>query len=107
MTNNVIKFPSRKIEAEPSIHTESLEFAYELIDELHDRLHDETGDCIFTDDEYTAITIFLAEVISAMYLMGHGLDHPIQEIASELFGDVDIDDEMDYNEFNDKIDEET
>jgi hypothetical protein len=39
--------------------------------------------------------------------MGHGLDHPIQEIASELFGDVDIDDEMDYNEFNDKIDEET
>jgi hypothetical protein len=114
--NNVIKFPKRKPETieipeDLALHKYSLEFAYEVIDNIHDTFHEETGDCIFVDDDYTAMVLFLAETISGMYLMSQGVDHPMQEIATDLFGDVEIDvdipSEMDYDvSNNDETDEE-
>lgn len=102
MNNNVIKFPNKRVETveisdEESINKKSLEFAYEMIDYIHDGIHEETGDCIFTDDEYMPIVICMAEVISAAYLMSQGHDHPFQEIAHDLFSDVDISEEMEYD----------
>ena len=113
MTDNVIKFPNKleeKVEVitdELDLHRQSLSFAYEAIDNIHDMLHEETGDCIYTDDDYTSITIFIAEVISGMFLMSHGVEHPMQEIADDLFNDVDISDEMDYSESNDETNKDT
>ncbi len=113
MTDNVIKFPNKPTENvevvtdELDLHRQSLSFAYEAIDNIHDMLHEETGDCIYTDDDYTAITIFLAEVISGMFLMSHGIEHPMQEIANDLFDDVDTDDEVGYNESNDETNKDT
>lgn len=103
MTNNVIKFPKKRtetIEIEDAnvLNRKALDFAYEMLDYIHDRVHEKTGDCIFTDDEYTPIVICTAEVISAMYLQSQGVGHSFQEIAQELFGDVDIDVEFDYSE---------
>jgi len=105
MPNNVIKFPAKRavtVELPPEEVTvqESLEFAYEIADVIHDALHERTGDCIFTDDDYTPLVICVTEVISAMYLMSHGHAHPFHEIAQELFGGVDIDAEMEYDETN-------
>ena len=103
MSNNVIKFPAKKaetveIEDENTLNKRALEFAYEMIDYIHDGFHEETGDCIFTDDEYVPMVIYMVEVIAATHMLSQGHDHPFQEIAQDLFGDVDIDAEMDYNE---------
>ena len=103
MNNNVIKFPNKKtetieIEDEQTLNKRALDFAYEMIDYVHDGIHEETGDCIFTDDEYIPMVICMAEVIAATYMLSQGHDHPFQEIANDLFGDVDIDSNMDYNE---------
>jgi hypothetical protein len=106
-TDNVIKFRPRKtetveIQEEQDSNREALEFAYEVLDILHDMLHEQTGDCIYTDRDYSALTICVAEVIAAVYLTSQGIEHPFQEIANDFFGnvDVDIDSEMDYNESN-------
>ena len=114
MSNNIIKFPAKKaetvdIQGELTLNKRALEFAYEMIDYIHDGIHEETGDCIFTDDEYMSIVICMAEVISAAYLLSQGHDHPFQEIAHDLFSDVDIPDEMEYDEatnINEAPDEE-
>jgi hypothetical protein len=114
MTNNVIKFPQKKsetvdIEDVDDIHKYSLEFAYSVIDDIHDVFHEETGDCIFVDDDYTSLVILLAEVLSGMYLLSQGIDHPTQEIADDLFAHVkeEIDNSTDtsYTE-SDKPDNE-
>jgi hypothetical protein len=121
--NNVIKFPTTDKEKEQilgkniefvnaddepeNIQKESLVFAYEVIDELHDMLHSETGDCIFTDNEYMPLVIFAAEVISAIYLLSHGIDeHPMMDIANDLFGDIDIDNSEDFVYTDDENDDE-
>jgi hypothetical protein len=116
--NNVIKFPLSneekkemfgrnvefvQVDDAESIEKESLVFAYDVIDHLHDMLHEETGDCIFTDDSYMTLTIFAAEVISTIYLMAHGVDdQPIQQIADDLFGNIDVDNlsDLDYTDQN-------
>lgn len=104
MSSNVIKFPNNKktetieIEDERVLSKRALEFAYEMIDYVHDGIHEETGDCIFTDDEYVPMVICMAEVIASIYMLSRGHDHPFQEIANNLFGDVDIDSDMGYNE---------
>lgn len=74
MANNIIKFPSKKtetveIEDDHTLNKKALEFAYEMIDYVHDGIHEETGDCIFTDDDYVPMVICMAEVISATYLL--------------------------------------
>lgn len=111
MTDNVIKFPAKKIETveiedEHTLNKKALEFAYEMIDYIHDGIHEETGDCIFTDDEYMPMVIYMAEVIASTYMLSQGHDHPFQEIAQELFGDVDIDAEMDYDKTSNESDED-
>jgi len=106
MTNNVIQFQSRKIEtveindaAETEI--DANDFANEIVEVIHDMLHDKTGDCIFTDEDYKSITICIGEVITALYMLSQGHDHPFIEIANEIFGDeVDISEEEGYNSEN-------
>lgn len=105
MTNNVIAFQPKKeepieIKDKSSVEEDANDFAYELIEIIHGALHDRTGECIFTDEEYKPITICLGEVISAMYMLSQGYDdHPFQEISKEIFGDeVDIDEEDEYND---------
>lgn len=105
MTSNVITFPSRNEEAIEIVEIkneiiageEANEFANEIIEIIHNALHDKTGECIFTDEDYKAITICLGEVIAGLYMLSQGHNHPFQEIASEIFGDeVDIPDEEGY-----------
>jgi hypothetical protein len=112
MTDNVVKFPDKNTETvdileEKDLHTRSLDFAYNIIHQLHDDLHEETGDCVFTDEEYNPLVFLLAETLSAIYFMSNGADHVMQEIAEDLFGDVmvDNDDEMGYSEPNDDNEE--
>lgn len=115
MTSNVIKFPSKQTTETNTetmkIDQESLDFAYEFADILHHAIHEKSGTCIFTDELYIELGICLTEVISAIYLLSKGQEHPFQEIAKDLFGDdsifVDIDTEIDYNETSEDIDEET
>lgn len=111
MKNNVIEFPARKtetveIEDSRTLNKKAMEFAYEMIDYVHDGIHEETGDCIFTDDEYIPIVICMAEVISAAYMLSQGHDHPFQEIAQDLFGNIDIEVEVDYNGILNELDED-
>jgi hypothetical protein len=108
---NVIKFPNKRVETvdiedENTLNKKALEFAYEMIDYIHDGIHEETGDCIFTDDEYMPMVICMAEVIASTYMLSQGHEHPFQEIAQDLFGDIDIDAEMDYDETSNESDED-
>jgi hypothetical protein len=102
MTSNVIAFPQKEetVEIRDRISTEedADSFANEIVEIIHNALHDRTGECIFTDDEYTPITICIGEVITALYMLSQGFDdHPFQQIATEIFGDeVDISDEEGY-----------
>jgi hypothetical protein len=109
VTDNIIKFPNKPTEEvkvitdEIELQKQSLSFAYEVIDNIHDMLHEETGSCIYTDEEFMPITIFAAEVISAMWLMTQGVnEHPMQDIANDLFGDIDVDNsqDLDYDDYN-------
>jgi len=112
--DNVIKFQPREntvktveISSEEKLNAKSLEFSYDVLDIIHDMIHEQTGDCIFTDDDYKSITICTAEVVSAIYLMSQGLDHPFHEISKTLFNDVDIDNKVDYDIPNVNDDEDT
>jgi len=105
MTNNVITFPSRKEETVETIEfkdemaseEEANDFANEIIEIIHAALYEKTGECMFTDEDYTPITICLSEVIAGLYMLSQGHDHPFLEIASEIFGDeVDIPDDDGY-----------
>lgn len=96
MTSNVITFPDRKVEtveikSEIVAGEEANDFANEIIEIIHNALHEKTGECIFTDEDYKPITICLGEVIAGLYMLSQGHNHPFQEIATEIFGDeVDI-----------------
>ena len=109
MKNNVIPFPRPKeevieIKDRMTVEEDANEFASEIIEIIHNALHDKTGDCIFTDDEFMPIALCLEEVISAMYLLSQGYDdHPFQDIAKDIFG-VDIEDEEGY--IGDNVDNE-
>jgi hypothetical protein len=106
MTNNVIQFQSRKVETieikdATEVEIDANDFANEIVEMVHDVLHERTGECMFTDDEYTSITICISEVITALYMKSQGHGHPFLEIAEEIFGeDVDIADEMSYTDVN-------
>jgi hypothetical protein len=95
--SNVIEFPSSKeetikIKNRMAVEEESEHFSLEVMEVIHDLMHDRTGECIFTDEEYRPIRIFLSEVISAMYLKSQGHDdHPMIEISNEIFGDDQLD----------------
>ncbi len=104
MTSNVIAFPKREGETINTIdrlqvESDADEFAYELMETIHDVFHQKTGECIFTDEDYAPISIYLSEVISAMYMLSQGHDdHPMQEIAKDVFGnDLDIAEKNDYD----------
>jgi hypothetical protein len=111
MTDNIIKFPSKKmetvtIEDEVTLGDDSIEFAYAIIDEVHDLIHESSGECIFTDDEYKPLVLCITESLAALYLMSHGVEHPFQELAQEIFGDdIDISSGVDYNDPIDDIDD--
>ena len=108
MVDNIVKFPTKletTVEVTDGCHDDSVDFAYTVIEELHDMMHNETGDCIFTDEDYHPLNSMMAEVVSAIYLMSQGINHPMQEIAINLLENVDITDKADYNE-NNEIDNE-
>ena len=103
MKNNVIAFPKPKeevieIKDRMAVEEDANEFASEIIEIIHNALHEKTGDCIFTDDDFGPISFCLDEVICAMYMLSQGYDdHPFQEIAKDIFGDdVDIPTEESY-----------
>ena len=102
MKNNVIAFPQRNeeivdIKSAEEVEIDANDFANEIVNFIHDELHEKTGECIFTDEEYRSITICVGEVITALYMQSQGHDHPFLEIADEIFGeDVDIADEDSY-----------
>ena len=108
MTDNVIKFPRRKEETVKVVDTMTLEetgnrIAGDLMNVVHDFFHDETGECIYTDEEYLPLVICLGEVLTAMYMFSQGDDsHPFYEIANDIFGDSSVDksDELDYTGAN-------
>jgi hypothetical protein len=97
MTTNVITFPSRKeetveIESTMAIEEAGNDFAYEVMEHIHDILHDQTGECLFTDDQYKPLAICLGEVLTALYMFSQGNEtHPFYEIAQEIFGDEALD----------------
>jgi hypothetical protein len=97
--NKVINFPSKKIEdlkilEEEDIQNSAYEFASNILDYIHDGIHEETGECIYSDDGYIPLGIYITEVLSSIYLMSQGVDHPFQEIAEEVFG-ADSDNSID------------
>ena len=111
--NNVIKFPSMKDEVETIMikdeldhHKDSFELVDPVIEYLHDMLHEQTGDCMFEDDDYRALKILISEAVSAIYLLSQGVEHPLQEIAEDLFNDLDIEENIDYDESNEIDDKE-
>lgn len=101
MTSNVITFPQRmetiEVKNEIIAGEEANDFANQIIEIIHNALHDQTGECMFTDPEYKPMTICIGEVISALYMLSQGHNHPFLEIANEIFGDeVDIPEEEGY-----------
>lgn len=104
MTSNVITFPPRKeetVEIEDDLILEEVgnDFANEIIEHIHEVLHDKTGECLLTDEQYRPLIICLGEVLTALYMFSQGNEtHPFNEIAQEIFGDsaVDIPEELEY-----------
>lgn len=112
MTDNVIKFPFKTdvetitIEDEGSTYLDAYEFFSNIIDLIHDGLHENTGDCIFTDEEFHPLVNMLGENLIAMYLLSQGIDHPLQDVAKDFFETVDISENVDYNDTKDDIDKD-
>jgi len=108
MKDNVIKFPGRNDETKVIISDMDLEeagndFAYEVMEQIHDILHEKNGECIFTDEQYLPLVTCLGEVLTALYMFSEGNDtHPFHEIAQDIFGDdsLDISEEEGYNREN-------
>jgi hypothetical protein len=105
LTDNVIDFPEYvrnramfddEKNKEDDDHQESLDFAYSVIEYAHDELHEETGDCIFTDEIYKGLVILIAESLTALHLLQRGEYHPMQEIAEDFADGLDIDDVIGY-----------
>ncbi len=104
--SNIIEFPKFRKKEDTDLRDESLEFAYEMIHSFHDSFHDATGDCIFTDDDYDSLTFLLVEVLTGFHMKSLGKDHPMQEIADDLFDFVDNDHDTDYNVSNNDIEDD-
>lgn len=107
MTGNVIKFPGRNSESinvEVDMDTEEAgnDFAYEIMEYIHDILHEKNGECIFTDEQYLPLVTCLGEVLTALYMFSEGDDtHPFREIAQDIFGDNSLDN-ADVEHYNDE-----
>lgn len=113
MTSNVISFPQKivetiDIEDELLAEENGNDFASEIIEHVHDMIHERTGDCIFTEEAYKPLAICLGEVLTAMYMFSQGHEtHPFYDIAQDIFGDpLDISGDQDYTDDTDKFDEE-
>jgi hypothetical protein len=106
MKDNVINFPKKETEVisvdeDDVILYQSLSVAHEILEQLHDVLHEQTDECIFTDPEYSNMITLFIETVSAMYHMTQGKTHVLQEIADDFFEEmVDNTDEKDYNDNN-------
>lgn len=112
MKDNVIKFPFNnaemvEVKEENILGEESTTFAHTIIDDIHDRIHENTGECIFSNDEYLPLIMCVADAISGIYLMANGVDNFFTEIAQELYGDVDLSDDVLYDETTNENDEES
>jgi hypothetical protein len=113
MTSNVIKFPTQnrvetiEIETEFVAEENGNDFGSEIIEYIHDVLHEKTGECIFTDEQYRPLVICLGEILTALHMFTQGHDtHPFYEIANEIFGEkVDIAEEVDYTGENENNEE--
>lgn len=107
MTGKIIRFPTTntvdKNKYEVDHHDLSFRFASVIMDHIHDEIHEQTNECIYTDDKYESLLICAGEVLCAFYLKAKNIDHPFQEIADEFFS-VDNDDDEVYDE--DDIDDE-
>jgi hypothetical protein len=104
MKDNVIKFPKKEtatvtVDEDDEILYQSLNIAHEALEQLHDILHEQTDECIYTDSAYSNMITLFVEIVSAMYHMTQGKDHILQEIADDFFEEtVDNPDEKDYND---------
>jgi hypothetical protein len=92
--------PHKMPDEEPmSLEEVGHHFAYEVLDHLHEMIHEATDECIYTDEKYNPISIYAVEVITAMFMLANGDDsHPFCEIADEVFNEsVDKGDDLGYN----------
>jgi hypothetical protein len=86
--DNVIPFPKKIIEdvtIDNDIHQQALLFTTELIKHVHQYMHENTKDCIFSDEDYHPLIALSVEIFNSMYLMANGVDHPMQDFAKEFY----------------------
>lgn len=103
MTDNVIHIPfekMRRVKEEIENLDPSIVFSHYILDLIHDEIHEETGICIFEQEEYDPIIILLLETIGALHMKTQNKEHPIQKAAEDLFS-VDIAMKSEYNVSND------
>ena len=100
----IVKVPNRlhevNIQESNEFQKETIEFSYEIIDHIHDIIHEKFDECIYTDQDYEPLVVCLSELISAICHMTQGKDHPFIDFCNEVFVDSGIN--MDYNENENK-----
>jgi hypothetical protein len=88
MTDNVIKFPSFK-KNEDSEFDFGTEYSKAVLSNLLDTLQRMGYDIKENEEELLPMTMFVFEAIRAFYLKGNGIEHPMHEIAEELFSELE------------------
>ena len=101
--SNIVKFPNIKLDAPPQSLEEMVEqiveyrvgFGTEMSEMLTQvvisELQNTGASLIHHQEEAIPLILMLQELILAIYLLGSGAEHPLQEIAHDLYGDFDDD----------------
>lgn len=106
MNENVITFPIKKtkIKNDTEIQDNAIEFANEILEYIHDEFHEQTEECIYTDEKYESIVALIGMSLTALYFKSKGIDHILHDIVDDVFS-VDNDDFMVYDELNENEEE--
>lgn len=88
MTDNIIKFPSFKKNEDPEFDF-GTEYSKAVLSNLLDTLQRMGYDIKENEEELLPMSMFVFEAIRAFYLKGSGIEHPMHEIAEELFSELE------------------
>jgi hypothetical protein len=86
--SNIINFPSMK-KTEDAEFEFATEYSKAVLSNLLDTLRRMGYDIKENEENLLPMSMFVFEAIRAFYLKGSGVEHPMHEIAEELFADLD------------------
>lgn len=86
--SNIIEFPIRNSDQDAEFDFAE-EYAKAVLSNLLDSMNRMGLDTRANEEELLPMSMMVFETIKALYLKGSGIYHPIQDIADELFDELE------------------